>query len=619
MMPFMDFSERPTPAPEERRERNLCLLILALLIAGAVHILTQYGTCPQDDAFISFRYAQNLVDGHGLVFNPGEWVEGYSNLSWTLIMAGFITQGVDPIEGAALLGSVSVVATLFVLLWREAHGERLRPILVLAPALLILDAEMLLEAIEGLESTFYMFLITAAVVRAWHEQAHEQPHRWSTALFALASLTRPEAPLLFGLTHVGLWWQSPHREVQLRRASWAALALGAVLAMLTLWRLQTYGAPLPNTYYAKTGGFAIPRGLQYIGSHVAGHLFLWTLVALRLALGGLERKERALLPIIAVHLAYVIWIGGDFKPTGRFILPILPLLCLLAARGLRESWTRGSIRLRELEFSTPRTRSVALLMTAICLGVASRDFHRGYTLASSWAQDRTANFHSRRLIGLFLREHFPSDTVLAIHSAGVIPYYAELPTIDMWGLSNAHIARTEQSTMGKGLAGHEKTDPEYVFSLEPHIYLPEDEIFIFDSRELGVEEGFPFDFLERYDSRSIPFPGDRVRYLNMWMRRGLLRCLNSALIYSPQDHEVVIHGRYQVSPCSEGEIQTWGDIDQDGIPAQDPSCCFAPTPIVAGLEPTHIQLRRFVLDTASEWDCNDDDPEIGAPSLQGCP
>ena len=37
-----------------------------------------------DDAYISFRYAQNLLDGHGLVFNPGDPVEGYSNLLWVL-------------------------------------------------------------------------------------------------------------------------------------------------------------------------------------------------------------------------------------------------------------------------------------------------------------------------------------------------------------------------------------------------------------------------------------------------------------------------------------------------------------------------------------------------------
>src|SRR5207247_899918 len=46
-----------------------------------------------DDAFISFRYAQHLVDGYGLVFNPGERVEGYTNFLWTMIMAAVIWIG----------------------------------------------------------------------------------------------------------------------------------------------------------------------------------------------------------------------------------------------------------------------------------------------------------------------------------------------------------------------------------------------------------------------------------------------------------------------------------------------------------------------------------------------
>ena len=39
-----------------------------------------------DDAFISFRYAEHLAMGHGLVWNPGEHVEGYTNFLWTLLM-----------------------------------------------------------------------------------------------------------------------------------------------------------------------------------------------------------------------------------------------------------------------------------------------------------------------------------------------------------------------------------------------------------------------------------------------------------------------------------------------------------------------------------------------------
>ena len=51
----------------------------------------------QDDAYISFIYARNWVEGHGLVFNPGEHVEGYTNFLWTVLMAIPIRIGLDPV------------------------------------------------------------------------------------------------------------------------------------------------------------------------------------------------------------------------------------------------------------------------------------------------------------------------------------------------------------------------------------------------------------------------------------------------------------------------------------------------------------------------------------------
>src|SRR5262245_59619807 len=80
-----------------------------LLIGGlaAAHAAVFYWVC--DDAFISFRYARQLLDGHGLVFNVGERVEGYTNLLWVLEMALFGAVGV-PMPAASV--GLSVLATL---------------------------------------------------------------------------------------------------------------------------------------------------------------------------------------------------------------------------------------------------------------------------------------------------------------------------------------------------------------------------------------------------------------------------------------------------------------------------------------------------------------------------
>ena len=69
-----------------------------LLIAVLIFVLhaVYYWSWTEDDAFISFRYARNLVDGQGLVFNPGEKVEGYSNFGWVLAFCGGAAPGRRP-------------------------------------------------------------------------------------------------------------------------------------------------------------------------------------------------------------------------------------------------------------------------------------------------------------------------------------------------------------------------------------------------------------------------------------------------------------------------------------------------------------------------------------------
>ena len=57
-----------------------------------------------DDAFISFRYAENWIAGHGLVFNVGERVEGYTNLLWTLAVGVCMRLGADPVAASEVAG-----------------------------------------------------------------------------------------------------------------------------------------------------------------------------------------------------------------------------------------------------------------------------------------------------------------------------------------------------------------------------------------------------------------------------------------------------------------------------------------------------------------------------------
>lgn len=89
----------------------------AVLVVFACHVALYSGTII-DEAFIIFRYARNLTHGLGLVFSPGERVEGTTSLLWTFWIAAGLRAGFDPARFATASGAVLGALTLAYLSWR---------------------------------------------------------------------------------------------------------------------------------------------------------------------------------------------------------------------------------------------------------------------------------------------------------------------------------------------------------------------------------------------------------------------------------------------------------------------------------------------------------------------
>src|SRR5438105_15822381 len=93
------------PAPSVDWRRLLPVLLVVVLVAAFFAVaLPLFDRCLDDDSFISFRYARNLLRGDGLVYNPGERVEGYTNFLWVVLSAGAMGLGVAPELAAQVLG-----------------------------------------------------------------------------------------------------------------------------------------------------------------------------------------------------------------------------------------------------------------------------------------------------------------------------------------------------------------------------------------------------------------------------------------------------------------------------------------------------------------------------------
>ena len=150
-----------------------------------------------DDAYISFRYAENLSQGHGLVFNVGERVEGYSNLLWILILAPFARRDLTPV--AEILGLGCCISTLLLAVWGLRRVLRVQSGAAAAFVALLLASSGYFAAwsVAGMESGLHALLLLAAWLRGAIEFQAEKPKRpLSALLFGALAMTRPEGALV---------------------------------------------------------------------------------------------------------------------------------------------------------------------------------------------------------------------------------------------------------------------------------------------------------------------------------------------------------------------------------------------------------------------------------------
>ncbi|MEO0604293.1 MAG: hypothetical protein AAF211_22850, partial [Myxococcota bacterium] len=407
-----------------------------------------------DDAFISLRYADNLLAGDGLVWNAGERVEGITNLGWTLLLA--VLGAVLPLslEQLALFGCIAswlAVIGLVTAISRELHDETASPWLPWAAGLSAVHGFLTSFATTGLETELTAVLLLGGLY-AW---LRDRPG-WASLVWMLAVVVRLDQALFWAIGAVAVALDAwPRRD--LRRMGRYLLPLG-LLAVVLLAKLAYYGDIMPNTYYAKNAGETyVSYGAFYLAaSYVAGHLWVHVPLAVSwVALSrGREQRFAALVGAMGVlwH-AYVLKVGGDFM-LGRFLVALVPLLLLAGERAWVHAGRRhvaAGIAVGALLLGT--ARGVTLIPpNTIAMGLADESTVYPVT---SWSpvEVRHSNFHAGRAFGRFLHDRgieFP----LATSGIGMLGYYSRMPVIDVLGLTDATIAH--RPSRERGRPGHEK-------------------------------------------------------------------------------------------------------------------------------------------------------------------
>lgn len=445
------------PAPR----RNWAILLglgLAVTAAGALQLHFDF---EHDDAYISYRYAENWAQGRGLVFNPGERVEGYSNFAWVVILGFCRRLGLGVVTSARVLGAAAGLA-LVVLVFdfvsrRLARGPALGMVAAMAIAV---HAAVAVWAPSGLETLPHAVAVLAALGATAGTRGGGLV---SGLLFGVVALFRIDGFVYFLATTLF--------EALRRRGarSLARMLLGFLLVFAPFygWRLAYYGYWWPNSYYLKTGGdvFQQIRGIFYTHNFIQpfGGPLLFALPLLLFAFRDPRRDPvRAYLGfVVAFTAVYIIWAGGDHMPMSRFFVPLVAPITVLLLETASELRARlGVVVGRRL---VPGVLFTGIVFSGFLPAVNPRRMpinhaysHRTHT--RQWA-----------MAGRWFASHSEPGSVLATEPAGAVSYYSGLRIIDMLGVNDLHIAHLKVSEMGHGGAGHEKRDFDYVLSRRPEL------------------------------------------------------------------------------------------------------------------------------------------------------
>ena len=149
----------------------------------------------QDDAYISYRYVANFLNGHGLVYNIGERIEGITNFGWTVFMIFMGDLGADYIWWSKIVGvlfGAGVIAVAF-LIGEKLFGREGRMYTALATLLLGANQSLAYWSVSGLETGAFAFFAVLSLLLYLHRN-------W-LLIFALAMAVwlRPEGAVVTGI------------------------------------------------------------------------------------------------------------------------------------------------------------------------------------------------------------------------------------------------------------------------------------------------------------------------------------------------------------------------------------------------------------------------------------
>ena len=419
----------------------------AAILATVIFIFQPWWTV--DDAFISYRYAKNLVAHGQLTWNVGEqpFVEGYTGIFLPLLASFILTLGLPLLGTIKVLGILAFLGCIWLFL-NFAQALKIRPSLQLfGLASILISPLFYLHSISGLETIFFSLFLLGSI-RSLHSPTTKH---WGLKLalwLILLAACRPEGYLMLGIAPLLVLVYHKH-AYKFKANVLYILSIAIVPAVaLLFWRYYYYGEWLPNTFFAKQyhGFISIDSVKAFLQFFV-----YYLLIPFGLAILYILKKGKIKHALGRANLSF--WAGLAFTILlllvyfrsnlymnygSRFFLPIYLPILLFTLNALNSG---SSIK----ENPSLNTRKLTLVFVGICIFCQS--------LLMAWRFEREwyfLDYYSAIMedellpMAKYVKENIPVESrVVSFMDAGALAYYSDLEIIDFGKLNSLYLAHND--------------------------------------------------------------------------------------------------------------------------------------------------------------------------------
>lgn len=452
--------------------------VYALISVFVLTVLILFPKWTVDDAFITFRYADNLAQFGQLTFNINEApVEGYTGVLLPILISIAIKFGVQPSLASHFIGIFSFLTLLVIfyqclLKFQIDAGSKIAALLLLTTA-----SFQFTHVFSGMETMLFSSLLLGSSL-----QLHSilklatvpfRQHIIHAVTLLLLSLCRPEGVVYAAISSGLIMWLSLHKHKSVRPVLVYLVFLLFPSLVYFMWRWNYYGYLLPNTFYAKSNHALSANTLLSMMTFYLHYLLLPMISVVIVWFAGFSNARKNVYQNSQGHIGraniytlgtlcfFVVVIIVQYMRSSltmnfsyRFFVPFYPIALIIFA------YLFAPIS----QIITEKSKKhLWIIYTLIFLLLLQVILHIKWLVQNEvlFAADyKTKLLEMHIPVGRYLKQRIPESEWLVVHiDAGAIPFYSQLKTIDFGNLNDEFLAHNKEISIGERV--------DYFFSNTP--------------------------------------------------------------------------------------------------------------------------------------------------------